>query len=81
MQIAVENGNANALYYAAKLSASDDPCKILRGIYFPELALKFTPESGTQHSASLRAEIASTRERVAKMSSANCLGADTRLHM
>ena len=81
MQIAVENGSPNALYYAAKLSASDDACKALRGVYYLELALKFTPESDTQHSASLRTEIASARERVAKMSGSDCLRVDTRLHM
>lgn len=81
MRIAEENRHAEALYYyGERLSVSEDPCTVLRAIYFLGLALEVTPESNTQKSTSLRAEIARNKERLAKMPGSNCLRADAIPH-
>jgi hypothetical protein len=77
LQIAAENRNANALYYfGTRLLASDDSCRIMRGIYFLELITKLDPGSQPYDAASLRSQINSASERIQKMPSADCLRAD-----
>jgi hypothetical protein len=78
LQIAAENGKADALnYFGSRLSSSDDPCRILRGIYFLKQANKSMPNtSQPEGRAKGQTEIDIAGERLRKLPSANCLRAD-----
>jgi TPR repeat protein len=81
MEIAAQNGNSNALYSSAvRFLGSNDPCRILRGIYFLELAAKALEAKDPDGAAGVRREITSSRARLKEVPPSNCLRSNATLH-
>lgn len=80
LKVAKDNGDYNALYdLGSRLGMSDNPCKVLRGIYYLELAVKASPKGDTQGIHGKQLEIQEARARAGSLPAADCLRADTTL--